>query len=78
MSLILLHITSFIYIVLLSIFYFKKARLSDVENEIYKYLLISNIFGLLIEFCCFYTVSNMETMEFLALIFTRLLLIYYL
>lgn len=78
MSLILLHITSFIYIILLAIFYFKKARLSDVENKIYKYLLCSNIIGLLIEFCCFYTVSNMETMHFLAILSTKLLLIYYL
>ena len=78
MSLILLHITSFIYIILLAIFYFRKARISDVENNIYKNLLLSNIIGLLIEFGCFYTVSNIENLEFLALVFTRLLLIYYL
>ena len=78
MSLILLHITSFVYIVLLAIFYFKKARLSDVENKIYKNLLISNIVGLLIEFCCFYGVANIEKMEFFTLVVTRLLLIYYL
>lgn len=78
MSLILLHITSFIYIILLAIFYFKKARLSDIENKIYKHLLLSNIIGLLIELSCFYTVSHMETMKFLAIVSTKLLLIYYL
>jgi len=78
MSLILLHITSFVYIILLAIFYFRKARLSDVENKIYKNLLLSNILGLLIEFCCFYGVANIEKMEFFAFVVTRLLLIYYL
>ena len=78
MGLILLHITSFVYIILLAIFYFKKSRLMDVENKIFKNLLISNIVGLLIEFCCFYGVSNFEQMEFFTLVVTRLLLIYYL
>ena len=78
MSLILLHITSFVYIILLAIFYFRKTRLSDVENKIYKNLLLSNILGLLIEFCCFYGVANIEKMEFFTLVVTRLLLLYYL
>ena len=78
MGLILLHITSFVYIILLAIFYFKKSRLMDVENKIFKNLLISNIVGLLIEFCCFYGVSNIEQMEFFTFVVTRLLLIYYL
>ena len=78
MSLILLHITSFIYIILLAIFYFRKARLADVENKIYQNLLVSNILGLIIEFCCFYTVANINTMPIVAGVFTRLLLIYYL
>ena len=78
MSLILLHITSFLYIVLLAIFYFRKARLSDVENKLYKNLLISNIIGLLIEFGCFYAVPNIDKMTLFTLFITRLLLIFYL
>ena len=78
MSLILLHITSFIYIILLAFFYFRKSRLADVENKIYKNLLISNIVGLLIEFGCFYGVANMDNMPLFASFITRLLLIYYL
>ena len=77
MNLILLQITSLVYIVLLSFFYFRKARISDVENKIYRNLLISNIVGLSIELCCFYTVSHIDTMEFLAFVSTRMLLIYY-
>ena len=77
MNLILLQITSLVYIVLLSFFYFRKARISDVENNIYRNLLISNIVGLSIELCCFYTVSHIEKMEFFAFVCTRMLLIYY-
>ena len=77
MNLILLQITSLVYIVLLSFFYFRKARISDVENKIYRNLLISNICGLSIELLCFYTVSHIDTMEFLAFVCTRMLLIYY-
>jgi len=77
-SLILLHITSFIYIVFLAFFYFKKTRIADPENKIYKYLLFSNILGLLIEFGCFYAVAHMEEMKFFTFIITRLLLLYYL
>lgn len=78
MSLILLHITSFIYVILLAFFYFSKARLADVENKIYQNLLISNIIGLMIEFGCFYAVANLETMPLFAFFITKLLLMYYL
>lgn len=78
MNLILLHIMSFVYIILLAIFYFRRARLSDVENKIYKNLLISNIVGLLIEFGCFYAVPNMDSMPLFTFLITKLLLIYYL
>lgn len=78
MSLILLHITSFVYIVFLAIFYFKKTRIADAENKVYKYLLFSNILGLLIEFGCFYAVAHMEEMELFTFIITRMLLLYYL
>ena len=78
MNLILLHITSFIYIFLLAIFYFKKSHMSNVENTIYKNLLISNIIGLLIEFGCFFAVPNMEKLPLFTFFITKLLLMYYL
>ena len=53
MSLILLQITSLVYVVLLNIFYFMKEHISNLENRIFKCLLVSNVFGLLIELGCF-------------------------
>jgi len=78
MNLILLPIISLIYVILLAIFYFRKARISDLENNIYKNLLLSNIFGLLIELGCFYAVPNAEKLPMFTFVITRLLLVYYL
>ena len=78
MNLILLQITSLIYIILLNIFYFSKKHISNIENKIFKYLLISNMIGLIIELGCFYTVSHMDIIPTLNIIITKLLLVYYL
>ena len=77
MSIIWLQIASLVYSVLLNIVYFSKNRLANLENKIYKTLLISNVIGLLIELGCFYSVSHMESMPMLNFFVTRLLLAYY-
>lgn len=78
MSLILLQITSLVYIVLLNIFYFTKEHISNLENRIFKCLLVSNVFGLLIELGCFYTVMHMDKIPLINIVVTKALLIYYL
>lgn len=78
MNLILLQVVSLIYILLLNIFYLSKKHLNTIENNIYKYLLISNVIGLLIEFGCFYTVSNITSIPLINIVVTKGLLIYYL
>jgi len=45
-----LLIVSFLYTVLLVIVYFSKSRLNNMENDIYKILLTSNLIGLVLEF----------------------------
>ena len=78
MSLILLQITSLVYVVLLNIFYFMKEHISNLENRIFKCLLVSNVFGLLIELGCFYTVMHMDKIPIINVVVTKALLIYYL
>ena len=79
MSLILLQITSLIYVLLLNIFYFSKNHVSNIENEIYKYLLSLNVVGLLIDIGCFYSVSHIDTiLPIINIIITKSLLVYYL
>ena len=46
-NLTLLIIFSFVYVFMLLIVYFSKERIKNNENKIYKFLLISNLFGLL-------------------------------
>lgn len=77
MNFILLQVASLIYIILLNIFYFSKNHISNIENRIYKYLLIANVFGLLIELGCYFTVMHMDILPVLNVIVTRSLLIYY-
>ena len=47
-----LIIFSFIYIAALSFLYFSKTRLDNGENKIYKYILITNLAGLVLQFLC--------------------------
>ncbi len=77
MNIIWLQITSLIYIVFLNIVYFSKNRLSTLENNIYKRLLVLNVLGLIIELCCFYSVAHMDTVPIFNMIVTKLLLVYY-
>ncbi len=77
MNIIWLQLASLVYIVFLNIIYFSKNRLSTLENNVYKKLLVLNVLGLLIELCCFYSVSHMDTMPFFNAFVTRLLLVYY-
>lgn len=55
---IVLIICSLVYIILLTAVYFSKKRLDNIENRIYSKLLILDIVGLVLEFMCCLTVSN--------------------
>ena len=44
---------------LLNIVYFSKKRLNNIENNIYKYILITNFISLIFEFICTYFTFNM-------------------
>ena len=48
----LLIIFSLIYVVGLSVVYFSKVRMNNMENKIYKTMLITNIVGLILQICC--------------------------
>ena len=47
-----LIIFSFMYVIALSFLYFSKKRLDNGENKIYKYILITNLVGLVLQFLC--------------------------
>lgn len=45
---------SLLYIVGLSFLYFSKARMKNLENRIYKFLLVLNVFGIILQIGCDY------------------------
>ena len=46
---IVLQVTSLIYIAMLAIVYFSKKRMDSLENKVFSILIMTNIFGLIID-----------------------------
>ena len=73
-----LIIFSIIYIVFLSSLYFSKTRLNNGENKIYKYLLITNLCGLVLQFLCDYVSYMYDVVPiFISDLILRLYLVYF-
>ena len=56
--------------------YFSKKRLENIENRIYKVLLISNFVGLIVEILCYFFIRNTEIFPILSQIVLRGYLFY--
>lgn len=69
-------ITSLFYSILLVTVYFYKQRLHSVENKIFKYLIVTNLIGLILDISCIFTVSNMDVFPALNAIVTKAYLVY--
>ena len=69
-------VVSFIFIGLLVIVYFCKPRLNSKENKIYKFLLVSNILGLILEFSCHIAVNIADSNYILSLFILKSYLVY--
>ena len=73
-----LIIFSFIYIIALSFIYFSKTRLDNGENKIYKYILITNLVGLVLQFLCDYVSYKYDTLPTIVSdLILRLYLVYF-
>ena len=69
------YILSFFYILFLIVLYFSKNRLDNTENKIYKKLLITNFFGIIIQLLC--EIFSIIQVEYLTCFLTKMLLIYF-
>ena len=78
MGLLLYSVTCFIFLLLLIIIYFTRKRINTIENKIFSAIMVSNVIGLLIEICCYFTVRYRDLFPVLNSIMTKSLLIYYL
>ena len=56
--------------------YFSKKRLNNIENKIYKVLLISNFIGLVVEILCYFFIRNVDTFPILSNVVLRVYLFY--
>ena len=70
-------ICSLFYMILLCVVYFAKKRIKTTETEIYAKLLLLNLFGLILELLCCFTVMNMDTMPIVNAVVNRAYLIYF-
>ena len=74
----LLIIFSLIYVVGLSFVYFSKVRINNMENKIYKTMLIANIIGLILQICCdFISFKNDLLPQLIMDIIYKLYLVYF-
>ena len=51
-------ICSFFYIVLLTVIYFSKPRIKTVENKMFKYMIITNLFTIILAIFSSFTIQN--------------------
>ena len=70
-------VCSFIYTMLLCIVYYSKKRIKSSETILYSRLLISNLIGLFLEFCCCFSVKHMNDYPLLNEILNRSYLVYF-
>ena len=70
-------VCSFIYTMLLCIVYHSKKRIKSSETILYSRLLISNLIGLFLEFCCCFSVRHMKDFPLLNEILNRGYLVYF-
>ena len=69
-------ICSLIFILLVSVVYFYKPRIKSIENSIYKWLVISNIIGLILEILCYFAVDLASTYYLPSIIILKSYVVY--
>ena len=75
-----INIVCWIYLILITLFYFNKKRVNNIENKIYSAMLLTTFFGLAIDFITglmFYS-NVVGVNSFIHLLIVKLLFIYYL
>ena len=67
---------SLMYILLLTVVYFSKKRITNIETRIYNKLLVIDIVGLFLEFACCMTVSGIVDVDILKYVVNKLFLLF--
>lgn len=69
-------ICSLLFILLVAVVYFSKPRIKSIENNIYKWLIVTNIIGLILEISCYFAVDFVNINPILAISILKLYVIY--
>ena len=69
-------VCSLMFISLVAIVYFFKPHISSKENSIYKWLIISNVIGLILEILCYFAVDLVKTQYLLSISILKLYVVY--
>ncbi len=69
------YVLSLFYIVFLIVLFFSKKRINNIETKIYKRLLITTLFGIIIQLGC--EIFSIFPIEYVTFVFTKLLLVYF-
>ena len=70
-------ILSFIYLMIISCFYFSKKRSNSIETKIYSILIIVTLIGLLIDIIGYFIFNKVGESTFITIIISKLYIIYY-
>lgn len=78
MTLILIQVTCLVFSLILVITFFVRKNYNSLENKLFKWLMISNNIGLVLELICYYAFSISSKSILLSIIAPRILLFYFL
>ena len=68
-------ITTFLYLMIVSIVYFSKPRIKSVENKVYSYLLLISVCNLVLEVGCCFFVAHRDSYRLINEIINRMFLL---
>lgn len=77
MSMVSFSICSFIFVMLFIIFYFSKERADSLDTKIYSYILLTNIFGIMIDIFGYFCFKLFGSESLLSVIISKSYLVYY-
>lgn len=67
---------SFLYSISLNILYFTKKHIKTYETKIFSIMMVSNLIGIVLEFCCIFSIHFFGTGNLLVIIINRIFLLY--
>ena len=70
-------ILSILYNIILSFTFFYKSHIKSTEIKLYSYLLITNLIGMILEICCYFSLLYIGTNNYFSIFINRIFLFYY-